>query len=98
MAEPIKVNAYYIVSSFGTEKERWRVLSDGRICIIVKPEDTFLVNEERGLYSVTLAKQGSATILEGNLIHSIMIHSDRHITIIRQGDKDDSNKQNVAKI
>jgi hypothetical protein len=99
MSEPIKVNVYYGICEFTVGKNIWHVLSDENMVVLVKPEDVVCMDEKKSLFSVILTKHGTATILEGAPIHSIMIHSDSHVTIIRKGEENDStHKENVAKI
>lgn len=97
MAEPVKVNAYYIVSSFAAGKECWWVLSDGDIAIITKPENVFEIDRENHKYSILQDKDSSYTTLSGAELSLLFIRNNE-VTIVRKGEKNGSNKQNVTKI
>ncbi len=97
MAEPVKVNAYYIVSSFATANEHWWVLSDGEVVIITKPENAFEIDQENHKYSVLYWKDAithSFTVKETEMI----MMTDFGIVLYKKKDKNGSNKQNVTKI
>ena len=38
--EPIKVNAYRVITAFTANETIWWVMSDGKVVLIVKPNDT----------------------------------------------------------
>ncbi len=98
MAEPVKVNAYYIVSSFAAGKECWWVLSDGETAIIVRPENVFEMDKEKGLWSIIIPKHLDCTKITRKHIHSIMKDGSESITLVERDMKNGSNKQNVTKI
>lgn len=99
MSEPIKVNAYRVLTAFSIGEDIWWVLSDDRSALIVKPADTTCVNSEKGWYSIIKPKRISATSISKETVHLIMIHSTGNMTVIkRKLEKDDNNKKDATKI
>ena len=95
----IKVNSYYIVSSFATLHEPWRVLGDGETIIITKPENTFEIDSERGLYSMLYDKNCTTHSFRTKDVEMIMM-TDYGVTLYKKKDvRDDrTNKKNDTKI
>jgi hypothetical protein len=98
MIEPIKVNAYRIVSSFATLHECWWLLSDGETVIITKPENAIEIDREKHLYSLLYDKNSithSFRVKDTEMI----IMTDYGITFYKKKDaRDDSNKENATEI
>lgn len=98
MTEPARVNAYNFVAAFATKTEKWWVLSDGEVAIVVKPENAFEIDQERHLYSLMYQKDATTHSFRVKDIEMIMM-TDYGITLYKKKDiRDDSNKKNDAKI
>lgn len=98
MAKPAKVNAYYFVAAFATKTEKWWVLSDGEVAIVVKPENVFEVDQEKHLFSLMYQRDTTTHTFRVKDTEMIVM-TDYGITLYKKKDAtDDSNKNNDAKI
>jgi hypothetical protein len=99
MSEPIKVNAYYKVSTFLIGKERWWILKSGKGVILTRPDNVFAVDKAAGVYSLLYDKTSSFKTLKVEGMSLIVLEKDRIVVISKGGLVNDStHKENVAKI
>ena len=73
------------------------MLSDGQVCIIVRPEDTFLMDEEKGLYSVRSLKDAETHTALVKDVRAIII-SEFGISLYKRNSEDDNDKKDATKI
>ena len=94
----MKVNAYQWIASIptlSTEKEYWRLLSDGCSTIVARPECTVCIDDVNEIYSLKYDK--SNTSIELKDVQMIIVDAFK-VTIVRKGGSLNGNKKDATKI